>query len=340
MLFSSDTIIDPTPVPPGYHPGYSPIEGYGRLLPHPSALTASDFAAWFFLFWAGLFVVVLAMPWATVRLAKHRDSLPWLMLLAGFGTSLGEPMLDLVGHLRWSENLLGPAFTNFGIPVPVLIPPCYALFMGLESYWIWSIIQKGINKRAFFLMFAASGVSDAIMEHPGVLMHVYEYYGQQPFEFYKFPFYWSFTNGAAICTIAVLLHFVWPKVKDRGWKKLYVVPLGIIGTTAAEFGCGFPVFLAINANIPTWLQWVIGSGTLVISCWWISKLGDLVCTNSELKWTFWGLLKSRFMTPAARHRYIESVGWTAEMEPPSSEWPPVRWIERGSPEVPNERVPV
>ncbi|MFA6576640.1 MAG: hypothetical protein WCS84_14555 [Nocardioides sp.] len=330
---------------PSSDSGYNgiPAEGYGELLGHPSGIVASDFAAWFFLFWAGLLVVVLAIPWATARLVRHRDTLPWLMLLAGFGTSFGEPMLDLVGHLRWSENLAGPAFTNFGIPVPLLIPPCYALFMGLESYWIWSIIQKGINKRAFFLMFAASGVSDAIMEHPGVMMNVYEYYGTQPFEFYKFPFYWSFTNGAAICTIAVLLHYVWPKVKDGGIKQLWVVPLGIVGTTAAEFGTGFPVFLAINADIPTWLQWTIGSGALFLAVAWINFLGDLVCTESELRWTFWGLFKSRFMTPAARARYIESVGWTAAHQPPSSEWPPVKWLPapEGTPLTPEpERVPV
>lgn len=331
LLFGTDTITDPAPVPPGFEPGYTPIDGYGNLLPHPSPIVASDFDAWFFLFWAGLLVVGLAVPWATVRLFKHKDPLPWLMLLAGFGTSLGEPMLDLVGHLRWSENIHGPAFTNFGIPVPLLIPPCYALFMGLEAYWIWSIIQKGINKRAFFLMFAAVGISDAIMEHPGVIMGVYEYYGQQPFEFYKFPFYWSFINGAAICSIAVVLHFVWPRVQGKGLKMLWVIPIGIVATTAAEFGTGFPVFLAINADIPTWLQWVIGSGSLALAVFWISKLGDLVCTESSLNWTFWGLFKSRFMTPSARHRYIESIGWNADIEPPSSEWPPVRWVERASP---------
>jgi len=271
------------------------------------------------------------VPWATTRLVRKRDILPWLMLLAGAATSLGEPMLDLVGHLRWSQNEIVTAFDNFGIPVPILIPPCYALFMGLEAYWIWSIVQKGINKRAFFLLFAASGLSDAIMEHPGVLMNVYEYYGRQPFEFYKFPFYWPFTNGAAICTIAALLHFVWPRLKGRGVRQLLVIPIGIIGTTAAEFGCGFPVFLAINANLPTWLQWLIGCGTPVIAVWWINTLAGLLTTDSEIKWTFWGLFKARFMIPSARARYIERTGWTAENKPPSTEWPPTRWIQAPSP---------
>lgn len=290
-------------------PGYTPAPGYGELLGHPSPNVASDFDAWFFLFWAGLLVVVIALPWAIRAAFKQRDYLPLLMLGAGLLTSLGEPMLDLVGHLRWSENLHGPAFTNFGIPVPLLIPPCYALFMGLEAYWIWSVVQRGINMKGIMLMFAACGLSDAIMEHPGVMMGVYEYYGQQPLEFYKFPFYWSFTNGAAIFTIAVILHHVWPHIKDRGWMRLWVLPIGIIGTTAGEFGTGFPVFLAINADIPTWLQWSIGSLTVPLSIAWVYALGQTVISkDSSIPWTFWGLFKSRFMLPKQREAYIAGIG--------------------------------
>lgn len=289
-------------------PGYTPADGYGELLSHPSPITASDFDAWFFLFWAGLLVVVIALPWALLRLKRHRDWLPLLALGAGLITSLGEPMLDLVGHLRWSENLHGPAFTNFGIPIPLLIPPCYALFMGLEAYWIYSIIQRGIRVRHFFLLFAAVGVSDAIMEHPGVIMGVYEYYGTQPFEFYKFPFYWSFTNGVAVCSIAVLMHYVWPQVKDKGWQKLAILPLGIIATTAGEFGSGFPVFLAINADIPTWLQWTFGSLTLVLSVVWIRTLAALVTREDTPDWTFLALFRSRFMLPHQREAFIRGVG--------------------------------
>jgi hypothetical protein len=289
-------------------PGYTPSPGYGELLPSNTPLVASDFDAWFFLFWAGLLVVVIALPWALLRLKRRSDWLPILALGAGLITSLGEPMLDLVGHLRWAQNLQGPAFTNFGIDVPLLIPPCYALFMGLEAYWIYAIVQRGITTKAFFMLFAACGISDAIMEHPGVIMGVYEYYGTQPFEFYKFPFYWSFTNGAAIATIGVMLHFVWPVVKDRGWWKLAILPLGIIGTTIGEFGTGFPVFLAINADIPTWLQWVIGSATLVLAVVWIRVLALLVAKDSAVAWTFWGLFKSRFMLPQQREAYIQGLG--------------------------------
>src|SRR5215471_15783586 len=95
--------------------GYVPAPGYGRLLPSPPPFEASSFARWFFLFWAGALVVLIALPWAFLAIKRHRNWLPLLAITAGFLTSLGEPMLDLVGHLRWASNLEGPAFTNFGI---------------------------------------------------------------------------------------------------------------------------------------------------------------------------------------------------------------------------------
>ncbi|SNQ52034.1 hypothetical protein FRACA_90037 [Frankia canadensis] len=48
-----------------------------------------------------------------------------------------------------------------------MVPFCYALFMGLEAYWIWSVIQHGTNRRSFFLMFAACDVSDWHHGAPG-----------------------------------------------------------------------------------------------------------------------------------------------------------------------------
>jgi len=110
-----------------------------------------------------------------------------------------------------------------------------------------------------------------------------------------------------------MIHYVWPLVKDDPWKRLAVLPLGIIGTTMAEFGTGFPVFLAINAGIPTWLQWVIGSGTLVLAVVWIRVLALLVTTENAPAWTFWGLFRSRFMLPSQREAYIAGLGPSSGM---------------------------
>jgi hypothetical protein len=282
-------------------------QGYGTLLPACGVhLHPTSFEGWFFTAYAGALVVCLALPWAFKAVVKRKDYLPILTLCAGAITSLGEPMLDHVGHLRWAENLPGPAFSNFGLHIPALIPPCYMLFMGLEAYWIYLMIKRGINHKQFLQMAAACGISDAIMEHPGLAMHTYEYYGNQPFKDGLFPFYWSFTNAAAICTIAVLVYFVWPVVKNKGWMMLAILPLGIVGTTMGEFGTGFPVFLAINGHMATWLQWVIGSLTLVLAVVWVRVLAEIVARETDVEWTFWGLFMARFMLPHQRARYIDS----------------------------------
>ncbi len=135
----------------------------------------SNFGSWFFLFWGGpLLVVVIALPWCISQSVRKHNHLPLLTLVAGVVTSLGEPMLDLVGHLRWAENLQASGYHNIGIHVPLLIPPCYGLFMGLEAYWIWSMIQRGLTVKNMYMIFAAVGLSDAVMEMPGLGLGAYK----------------------------------------------------------------------------------------------------------------------------------------------------------------------
>jgi hypothetical protein len=273
---------------------YQAYPGYGQILPantvplHPTA-----FEGWFFTAYAGAAVVLVALPWAIRALQKRRDPLPILMLLSGAITSLGEPQLDFVSHLRWANNLPGPAFTMFGLHVPALIPPCYMLFMGLESYWLYQVLQRGCTKKQFMWMAFFVGLSDAIMENPGLMMHTYEYYGNQPFKIGDFVYYYAFTNSVAICTIAVLAYFVWPRVKHNGWLMLAILPLGIIGTSMGEFGTGFPVFLALNSQMATWLQWVVGSLTLGLAVIWIRVLAEFVAHLEVAEYSLWELFKAR-----------------------------------------------
>jgi hypothetical protein len=287
---------------------YTPYPGYGRILPANTApLHPTSFEGWFFTAYAGAIVVLIALPWAIWCLRRRHDWLPLLMLGAGAITSLGEPQLDLVSHLRWANSLPGPAFTDFGLHVPALIPPCYMLFMGLMSYWVYTVLKRGCTVRQFAWMAFFVGLADAIMENPGLAMHTYEYYGNQPFKFGNFPFYYAFTNSAAICTISVMVYFMWPRIKDKGWMMLAILPLGIIGTTIGEFGTGFPVFLALNANMATWVQWLIGSLTLVLAVAWIRVLAELAATEKVAQFSLWELFKSKLRI-GDRDRFVPVGG--------------------------------
>ena len=64
-------------------------------------------------------------------------------------------------------------------------------------------------------------------------------------------------------------------------------------------------FLAINANMATWLQWVIGSLTLVLAVVWVRVCAEMVARATDVEWTFMGMFGARFMLPHQRERYIE-----------------------------------
>ena len=98
----------------------------------------------------------------------------------------------------------------------------------------------------------------------------------------------------------MLAYFLWPRVKGNGWLMLGMLPLGILGTTMGEFGAGFPVFLAINSEMPIWLQWVVGSLSLVLSCVWIRVLGELTAHQELATFSLWATFKSKFRRGGAR----------------------------------------
>jgi hypothetical protein len=68
-----------------------------------------------------------------------------------------------------------------------------------------------------------------------------------------------------------------------------MLPIGVTATTIGEFGAGFPVVLAINSQMGTWLQWVIGSLTIVR----IPVLGEIVATEKVAPFSLWAEFKSR-----------------------------------------------
>ena len=99
--------------------------------------------------------------------------MPLLVIGSGLVCSLLEPMLDLLGHLHWANNLI-PAFTNFGITVPALIPLCYVAFLGLEAYFAYFVIRNGAHRRHFVMLLGMGIITDAVMETIGINLGVYE----------------------------------------------------------------------------------------------------------------------------------------------------------------------
>ena len=147
-------------------------------LPVPDSYQAGDTGKWLFTIWAGGFAL-LTLPYCIYRITKG-DQIAIYAWLGGFITSLGEPMLDHLGHLWWPTNLPGPAFSGFDLQIPLLIPPCYVFFTSMTGYFAYRMFRKGITVKQVFYVWLAIAATDLALEIPGTAADVYRYYGDQP----------------------------------------------------------------------------------------------------------------------------------------------------------------
>jgi hypothetical protein len=273
--------------------------GYPQMFcTSPPPFAAEPWAIHFFFFFAGAAAVLAAIPWAIYAGVKKDNWVPIFVVASGFLTSLSEPMLDMLGHLRWANNL-PTAFTNFGIDVPWLIPPCYAAFFGLEAYFCYYMLKKGITVNQAVMVFAIGGLTDAIMETMGLNLNIYEYYGLQPFTLFKFPYWWGFINGAAIFTVGFLHWWLVPKL--HGVKMAWILVLSPAGMMMLYFTAGWPHILAANSTLPTPLKYIATTITLAACVGVVRFLASFAAVDTPThNWTFLRMFFYRMMTVSAR----------------------------------------
>jgi hypothetical protein len=273
-----------------------------NILPAPGLFQASDVAQIVFFLVAGAAVVIFAVPWAVKAAVRSKNYIPLIVMASGLLCSLLEPMLDVLGHLHWAENLV-PAFTNFGVTVPALIPLCYVAFLGLEAYFCYFVIRNGAHAKTFVMLLGMGIVTDALMETIGINLGTYLYYGVQPFTFLNFPYWWGFINGGSFVTVGALLAFAVPRLK--GAQKLLLLLVAPFGMMVAYFGVGSVHILAHNSTMPTVLRWVATAIMMAMMVGWMFILHRLVGRPESLaapKWTFVRLFTYGRLTPSRAGR--------------------------------------
>lgn len=279
-----------------------------NIEPSPSDFGAGAFAGWFFTLYAGLLVVSIALIWGLYTGFKRQNWLPLMLIFGGFLCSLVEPMLDLLGHLRWANDLPFYVFTNFGIDIPLLIPFAYAAFLGLEPYFIYLLFKRGVTVKQVMFMYVIAGMTDAVLETPGLLLNVYEYYGVQPYKFLEFPYWWAFINGASFMTIGFFIWYLEPRLK--GWRRALFLVLPPIGMMVAYFSVGWIHILAINSTLPTPLKWVATTIMMAGYVLYIRGIAHFVAVPEEqaVDWHFGQLLTYRLLAflPPVRQRMFDA----------------------------------
>jgi hypothetical protein len=252
------------------------VGAFHAIQPVPLSYQAGSTGKWLFTIWAGGFAF-LVVPYALWRLTKFRDNVPILLWLGGFICSLGEPMLDHIGHLWWPLNLPGPVFKGYDLSVPLLIPPCYAFFVSGMGYVAYRYFQKGVTKRQVFYIWLAIASSDLALELPGVAANVYKYYGHEPFYVFNFPLHWGWLNGTGMLAVGFLTYLLAPRLKGRNRLLLLFVTvsafLGSYGMTS------WPAFLSINWKMSSAMMHIVDLGSLALCLLVVRGIAEVVAVK-------------------------------------------------------------
>lgn len=245
--------------------------------PQPPHMTMPQGAQLWFTIW-------LAIPLAAVliiavrHLVTGRGPLLLYCVIGGAIASALEAIVNVLGIMIYAEDGIWTAYSTFDRQIPILIPMAYAWFMGGQAYLSYRIFQRGITRRGVFLLWAVFCVVDAVIETPGLLANVYVYYGNQPFDFWGFPWWYAWANSLvpilAGATIYKLRSFY-----DTGWRLLGVIPLIPMADGAAYAAISWPLWLTLNTGLGYWATYLAALITLALSCYLLWIISVAVARN-------------------------------------------------------------
>jgi hypothetical protein len=215
-------------------------------------------AQWWFTAWLAIPLVV--MLWIAIR--KIRDGEGPLMLLCLIGgafASLWEAPVNLLGTMIYAEKGIWTAYEMFGRKIPILIPIAYSWFVGGQAYIIFRLFERGVTRRRVFAIWGVLFLINIPTETPGILAHVYKYYGHQPWDFWGFPFWYGWANPLAPIISAATMYALGPHIKT-GLSRLAVIPIVFM-----SFGIGYAAI-----SLPLW--WTLNDASLGYGVTYLASL--------------------------------------------------------------------
>jgi hypothetical protein len=195
-----------------------------------------------------------------------------LAILGGLVAGLAEAFFDANSLLWWPKNIPLPIFTAYGVQVPAYVLWGYSLFLGVGCWVVYETIRDGRGARGVWTVAAVFFVADLIYEIPFSTLHLYRYYGPQPFKLGGFPLYWAFLNSMVV----IVGGWMFWAVRGRlvGWGQIagLVIPMFALGPLC---GAAWPTFLALHASVAQPMRWVAALFTMGVSAWIVQLVADV-----------------------------------------------------------------
>lgn len=194
-----------------------------------------------------LLVVALVMA---REARKTRSLLPLLCLAGGAVASFMEPIYDVMICVWYPQYGQIPMFRDFDISVPLWLLPAYAWYISGQGYFMYRQFQSGLGVQRLWMFYVLFYVTDLVMEAPGLMLHIYDYYGAQPLKIFGLPLWMAAANAVMPILLGTTYKALEPIL--RGPAMLMALPLvpAIVG--CSQISTGWPIWFALHAGRGVW----------------------------------------------------------------------------------------
>lgn len=228
------------------------------------------------------FVVCGAMfAFALREAACGRGPVFLFCLIGGAIAVVWEPIVDVLGQC-WlpPRGQHWEAFTLLGRHIPLMMPFVYSWFVGGQGYLFYRIFERGLDRRQLVRLWGVVFLVNIALETPGIVAHVYTYYGKQPLDIWGFPLWWGFVNPLMPMIAGAMIHRLRPHLNQLGAlpTALAVVATIPMADGVANAAAAWPVIAALNTNVGYAGSWVAAFITLGLAMFVVWIVGLLVAT--------------------------------------------------------------
>jgi hypothetical protein len=218
---------------------------------------------------------VVGVLWWVIR--QRRSNATWTPLLLVLGGTLMvfiEPIVDSLGHCWFYYPGQWTLLSTLGVHLPIWILPAYFWFFGGQSALCFKALSSRPTPETIVKMYATVFLADVLLEHAGLYLDVFTYYGRQPFTFTRFPLWWACINAMTPLVAATLALYARPLL--RGPRMLLLIIIGPAICAFTNAGAGWPTYLAINTNSSKPAVWLAGCSTLLLAAAMVTFLRAVV----------------------------------------------------------------
>jgi len=225
--------------------------------------------------WITIVLAVVVTGVAARMSVKRATVVPLLMVFGGLAAILMEPVVTFLGHAVHPQTGQIVMFETVGRAIPWHIGLGYMAGFGifyliLYSKFVAGTLTVGAIWKTVLITALCYYLGEAIPVEKGL----WAYYEYQPLWVWKgtAPPTWSILNATSMLTSATLMFVALPHLK--GLAQLLLVPLAIAGAYMGHMGAGFPMYNAMNADVPSWVIELSGVATvgMALLIVWICSL--------------------------------------------------------------------